>query len=75
MGQAAEAMNWVMEQRQAQAEQLKQEGFIVYDVNGDPRLTEKGNRRYGSRMDRLPVGDDLLIEIKVCEAYGVTARL
>lgn len=74
MGQAT-TVDWVKKQRKRTAEDLKKRGFIAYDEHGQACLTEKGKRRAGARLDMLPLGDDILLEIAVCEAYGVTARV
>lgn len=75
MGQTAAAGDWVREQRERTAKELKRGGYIAYDECGQALLTEKGKRRAAARLDKMPLGDDLLLEIAVCEAYSVTARI
>ncbi|CAM4182502.1 hypothetical protein L1N85_11230 [Paenibacillus alkaliterrae] len=54
-----------------QAAQLLEAGFIAKDENGSAVLTEKGKQRAAKRLDKLPIGDDVLIEIAFCEAHHI----
>lgn len=69
------AEKWVRDQRGRTAEQLKDEGFIAYDEYGQARLTLKGKKRAAARLDKLPMGDDLLLEIAICEAYHTQPQI
>jgi len=70
-----EAPEWIRQLRQRQTQQLIKEGFVRVDDFGDLKLTEKGARRAGIRLDKLPPGDEILLEIAFCEAHGLSLRM
>jgi Mn-dependent DtxR family transcriptional regulator len=57
------------------ATQLVEAGFITIDENGDARLTEKGKKRAARRLDKLPTGDEILLNLAFCEAHEVPVSL
>ncbi len=69
------AENWMKEHRERTALELQERGFIAVDEYGQARLTEKGKKRAAARLDNMPIGDDILLEIAVCEAYDVSANI
>lgn len=67
-----------MEQNQAyvsMATQLLEERFIEIDEKGDARLTEKGKKRVAARLDKLPWGDEILLDIAFCESHDIPVSL
>lgn len=57
------------------ATQLVEEGFILIDEYGEATLTEKGKKRVAKRLDKLPAGDEILLDIAFCEGHSVPVSL
>lgn len=74
MSQTAEQVNtdWLQDLRRHQTRQLIEEGYIHVDEYGNATLTEKGKQRVANRLDKLPVGDEILIQIAVLQEHGIT---
>lgn len=61
--------------RMMNANWLEQQGFIQRDEGRQARLTLEGKKRAAAQLDKLPLGNDLLLEIAVCEAYEIEAKI
>jgi Mn-dependent DtxR family transcriptional regulator len=64
--------NWLDEFKERQKSQLREQGFIEVNENGEVALTDKGKSRVANRLDRLPLGDEFLIQVAVLDAHGIT---
>lgn len=72
MTQEVGSTKWLEDLQKAQTRQLVEEGFVSIDEHGSATLTEKGKQRVGNRLDKLPNGDEILIQIAVLNAHGIT---
>ena len=70
-----EVPDWVRKMRERQTQQLIEEGFIFADEYRTLHLTEKGKCRAAARLDKLPPGDEILLEVAFCEAHNLALRL
>ncbi|MBH5316714.1 hypothetical protein I6N90_02680 [Paenibacillus sp. GSMTC-2017] len=75
MNRTVETGNSALDQREYMTSELRLGGFIVIDECGHVHLTEKGRIRAGARLDKLPIGENLLLEIAICEAYSMKPNL
>ncbi|GKU78554.1 hypothetical protein [Paenibacillus sp. L3-i20] len=75
MDKTVEADSWTLDLREYMTSELRSGGFITFDENGYAHLTPKGKIRATARLDKLPIGDNLLLEIAVCEAYSMKPNL
>lgn len=75
MSQTAEInTDWLQDLRNHQTRQLIETGFVHVDENGDTTLTEKGQKHIQNRLNKLPPGDHIMIQIAVLAAHGITVR-
>lgn len=57
------------------AVQLVEEGYIVTNEYGYARLTEKGKKRAAQRLDKLPAGDEVLLNLAFCEGHEISVSV
>jgi hypothetical protein len=70
-----EQQTWQQQAYVSSAQRLIADGFVVIDESGDTVLTEKGKQRAAARLDKLPDGDEILLDLAFCSAHDIPVSI